>query len=204
MCETLEVQINKINFSSGYLYRSIGFSMGTGICIISGSNGSGKSSVLKCICGVLRFSGECRFRGVSLKGDSERYKDRLGYCPDIYSFIDSLSVKEYLRIYKACYAHRLDAEFVGRSMAELGLEQYIRVPVADLSFGTKKKLLIVSSLIPNPELWVLDEPFDGLDAQSAKWLSNELIRRSVHSTIVLTDHALPRDVSEHVKAVVSL
>jgi ABC-2 type transport system ATP-binding protein len=132
-----------------------------------GINGAGKSTTMKILCGMLPFdSGEVKVGDYSLPEDSLRVKEITGFVPESPELFNSLSVKEFFdfikdirNIKQEIFAHRLDY------FAELfDFKEYISLPIGKLSKGNKQKVLIVSSIIHNPDVILLDEPLNGLDA----------------------------------------
>jgi ABC-2 type transport system ATP-binding protein len=132
-----------------------------------GVNGAGKSTTMKILCGMLGFdSGEVRFGNLQLPEDSRKVKEITGFVPESPELFNSLSVSEFLdfikdirNIEKNTFNKRKDY------FAELfGFSEYLNLPIGKLSKGNKQKILIVSSIIHNPDVILLDEPLNGLDA----------------------------------------
>jgi ABC-2 type transport system ATP-binding protein len=143
-----------------------------------GPNGSGKSTTVKMLTGLLEPSrGRVLFQGEDIRNDLVRYRKRLGYVPEEPNLYPYLSGREYL-------------EMVGilRGMPQPGLEKKIdsllellslypsrHSAMASYSKGMRQRILLIASLLDNPELLILDEPLSGLDVVSALILKN-LIR----------------------------
>ncbi len=143
-----------------------------------GENGSGKTTLLRIIVGLLsRDRGEVLVDG------------RLGYCPQEPVLFDTLTMRENLAYFGAGYGLSPD-ELLGRSdelFDRLRCRDYASVRVANLSGGTRQKLNLVISLLHQPTLLVLDEPYQGFDYESylAFWdLADELKRRGASALIV--------------------
>ncbi|MFJ9543798.1 ABC transporter ATP-binding protein [Streptomyces sp. NPDC101225] len=118
---------------------------------VVGENGAGKSTLLKILAGTLPVD-----RGeVVLSGT-------LGYCPQDPVLNASLTVEQHLRYFAA--AHRLPDLGRGRDlMSVLGYERYGASPVGELSGGTRQKLNLTLSLLHDPDVLLLDEPYQGFD-----------------------------------------
>lgn len=118
---------------------------------VVGENGAGKSTLLKVLAGTLRVDGgEVRLGGT------------LGYCPQDPVVNDNLTVDQHLRYFAAAYRmHDLDRadELVDR----LGYRQFQRQAVGSLSGGTRQKLNLTLALLHDPDVLLLDEPYQGFD-----------------------------------------
>ncbi|GGU18017.1 ATP-binding cassette domain-containing protein [Streptomyces violascens] len=118
---------------------------------VVGENGAGKSTLLQALAGTLPVDrGEIRLTG------------SLGYCPQDPVLNDNLTAEQHLRYFAA--AHRLpDLDHGHALMARLGYQQYARTPAGHLSGGTRQKLNLTLALLHDPDLLLLDEPYQGFD-----------------------------------------
>jgi ABC-type multidrug transport system ATPase subunit len=118
---------------------------------VVGENGAGKSTLLKALAGLLPIDhGEVRLTG------------RLGYCPQDPVVNENLTVEQHLRYLAA--AHRLPSLRRARELTrQLGYEQYASLVVGALSGGTRQKLNLTLALLHDPDLLLLDEPYQGFD-----------------------------------------
>lgn len=132
-----------------------------------GINGAGKSTTMKILCGMLEFdSGEVRVGDFCLPKDALSVKAITGFVPESPELFNSLSVNEFFEFIKdirnieeKTFRKRFDY------FAELfAFTEYVSTPIGKLSKGNKQKVLIVSSIIHNPDVILLDEPLNGLDA----------------------------------------
>ena len=159
-----------------------------------GHNGAGKTTTLKSCCGILQFDGgEIYVDGISVKADPISCKKKIAYIPDnpdLYAFmtgiqylnfvadvfgVDALERKEYIRHYADAFELTAD------------LEQ----PISAYSHGMKQKLAIISALIHQPKLIIMDEPFVGLDPKAShllKTIMRELCDKG--SAIFFSTHVL--------------
>ncbi len=119
-----------------------------------GENGSGKSTLMKIIVGMLERDG----------GKIER-RGRLGYCPQQPLLWEKLTVSEHFDLFARAY--RLSAEEAERErdrlLAELQFERFAGYRIEELSGGTSQKLNLALSLMHDPDLLLLDEPYSGFD-----------------------------------------
>lgn len=134
-----------------------------------GPNGAGKSTTVKIILGLIEnYSGEVRLFGRDISEDRVTYKRRIGYVPESGDIYDSLSSAEYLSFIGDLYG--LPEEVTATRAATLtklmGLEESYHSRISSYSRGMRQKLLIIASMIHDPDILFLDEPITGLDANS--------------------------------------
>lgn len=135
-----------------------------------GPNGAGKSTTVKILTGLIEpTEGEILFRGESVTRDWVAFQRRLGYVPEEPNLYPHLSGREYLQL-----AGRLRG--LERRVLETRMDEMLRVfglwsdrytPVASYSKGMRQKILLSAALLHNPEFLILDEPFSGLDVNTA-------------------------------------
>lgn len=186
---TLKVDISRILLRERDILCAHKVEFGCGVNQIVGRNGSGKSTFLRAISGVYEYKGAIVFEDFSLREDPLSYKRLLGYCPDSYSFIESITPRDLFILMSRCFQENvLDASFY-EQCDELGFgSRQLNSKIVDLSYGNKRKMLIMASLISNPALWVLDEPFNGLDKVGVEWLKNKIISRKSETNIIIISH----------------
>ena len=149
---------------------SVSFSIPPGeICGYIGTNGAGKSTTVKILTGTLDFdSGEVTVCGIDVKSDPVSVKMIVGYVPEAPNLFNSLSAREFLGFISA--ARSLDRQVAERRIANFselfGYSEMLDTSIGILSKGNKQKVLITSALLHNPEVIFLDEPLNGLDANS--------------------------------------
>lgn len=138
-----------------------------------GHNGAGKTTTLKSVVGILQFDqGEIYIDGKSVKEQPLECKRVLAYIPDNPDLYDYMSGKKYLNfiadVFGISEADR--AERIARYADAFELTDDLAQPVSAYSHGMKQKLAIISALIHNPKLIVMDEPFVGLDPKASHLL----------------------------------
>ncbi|MCM3700882.1 ABC transporter ATP-binding protein [Paenibacillus macerans] len=134
-----------------------------------GPNGAGKSTTVKIMLGLIEgYTGEVRILDASPQDESVEYKKRIGYVPEVAEIYDTLTAREYLTFIGELYGlPGDDAESKARRLMErFGLTDVFDVRIATFSKGMKQKVLLISSLLHNPDILFLDEPLSGLDANS--------------------------------------
>jgi heme exporter protein A len=162
------------------LFRGLSVALRAGELLrVAGENGSGKTSLLKILCGLLLpDAGEVRWRGEPIRRLREEYARQLVYLGHAPAVKDDLSAAENLSI--ACTLAGLEAgaQSVHAALARYGLPAGA-IPVRKLSQGQRRRAalarLLLSERVP---LWLLDEPFAALDASAAR-LTEELIAAHV-------------------------
>ncbi|MGH8612460.1 MAG: cytochrome c biogenesis heme-transporting ATPase CcmA [Gammaproteobacteria bacterium] len=131
--------------------------------IVEGRNGSGKTSLLRIVCGLLRADhGEVRWRGELIhKVREEHYKD-LAYIGHLNGLKAELTPLENLRITQtlAATTPRTSPE---KALAHMELEPYSLLPCRDLSLGQRRRAALARLLMSRANLWILDEPLAGID-----------------------------------------
>lgn len=134
-----------------------------------GPNGAGKSTTVKILLGLIQgYIGEVMILGRDISDGDVEYKRRIGYVPEVADIYESLTAQEYLtfigQLYGMDYSkadHKAE-----QLMKNFGLESMYSSRVSSFSKGMKQKVLLISSLIHNPDILFLDEPLSGLDANS--------------------------------------
>ncbi len=134
-----------------------------------GPNGAGKSTIIKSIVGIQPItSGEIFVCGYNVKSQPVYAKSQIGFVPDHYALYEKLTGREYLNyiadIYEVSKEDR--DERLGKYIKLFELEDSIDNKIKTYSHGMKQKITIISALVHNPKVWILDEPLTGLDPTS--------------------------------------
>ena len=145
------------------------------ICAFIGHNGAGKTTTIKAVCGIIGFdAGEIYIDGISVKDDPIKCKTRTAYIPDNPDLYEFLSGIKYLNFIADVYRIPSDIrqERIRKYAEVFELTDDLAQPVSAYSHGMKQKLAIISALIHEPTLMVLDEPFVGLDPKASRDLKS--------------------------------
>lgn len=129
-----------------------------------GPNGSGKTTTLRMICGLLTpDSGEGTCLGMDILTESFKIKQNVGYMTQHYSFYTDLSVEENLNFIGKIYQVEDRQDRISEVMDDLGLSKYRRHLTSQLSGGWKQRVALAACLLHKPALLLLDEPTAGID-----------------------------------------
>jgi ABC-2 type transport system ATP-binding protein len=158
-----------------------------------GPNGAGKSTTIRMLTGLIPAdSGEIEILGCRLPEQEQAIKQRIGLVPDESLLFDRLTGAEFLEFVGRMYSlPRVTAIQRARDLLDLFQLANDRKIIAEYSKGMRKRVAMAASLIHHPDLFLMDEPFEGVDAVGARLMKDILmdqVRRG--ATIFLTTHVL--------------
>ena len=163
-----------------------------------GHNGAGKTTTIKCIVGIHDFDGgEILIDGVSVKEYPLECKKKLAYIPDNPDLYEYLTGIQYLNFIADVFSLGKEEreQTIKKEADDLGLTSALGDLISSYSHGMKQKLAIISALIHEPKLLILDEPFVGLDPNATVMLKNKMHEICKKGTaIFFSTHVL--DVAE--------
>jgi heme exporter protein A len=160
------------------LFNPISFKLYYGdLLVIKGSNGSGKTSFLHCLVGLVPFKG-----GITWHIE----KSAIGYVGHKIAVKDHDTVKDFLSFWTAIYNSK---ENYNKVINLFSLSKILYTPISFLSFGQKKKLAFVRLYLLNTKIWLLDEPFSGMDHNNKKLVSKLIKNHNNESgAVIISTH----------------
>ena len=158
-----------------------------------GPNGAGKSTTIRMLTGLIPpTTGEIELLGLRMPDEELEIKKRIGLVPDESLLFDRLTGAEFLEFVGRMYGlTRVVAKERAGELLDLFELHEPRKLIAEYSKGMRKRIAMAASLIHRPELFLMDEPFEGVDAVGARLMKDILIDQVRHgATIFLTSHVL--------------
>jgi len=186
---TLAIDVRGLNKSFGgkHVVQDVSLQIEEGrICGFLGPNGSGKTTTLRLLCGLLTpDSGQGTCLGLDIIKDAGEIKRRTGYMTQKFSLYDDLTIAENLEF--AARIHSLDrrAVRVDSALERLGLQERRKQLAGTLSGGWKQRLALAASTLHEPRLLLLDEPTAGVDPKARRTFWDEIHALSAQGLTVL-------------------
>lgn len=185
----IEISHLKKSFRRHQVLKDVNLVVEPGTCVgILGANGCGKSTLLSILAGVQRGDGGAfLYEGTDLLRDGKARAQLVGYVPQGTPLIEELSARDNLLLWYS----KTEMEIQLRSgvLQLLGIGDFLKVPVAKLSGGMKKRLSIGCAMAKHPPVLLLDEPTAALDLACKQSIAQWLRRyKQEGGTIVLTTH----------------
>jgi ABC-2 type transport system ATP-binding protein len=151
------------------------------VCGYLGANGAGKSTTIKILTGMLSAnSGSAVVNGINVLQEPQKAKKIIGYVPESGALFQSLTPFDFLEFVCKMYA-----------MEMFDMKNEIKVPIASFSKGMSQKVLIISSLIHNPDIIFWDEPLGGIDFKTTSLITDIVKDLSSHGkTFFYSTHIL--------------
>ncbi len=166
----LELKNLKKSFGGNEVLKGVDLKVKRGEIIgYIGANGAGKSTTVKIMLGIVDgYEGDVIIFNKSIKDTKGEYKKKIGYVPEVSEVYESLTAMEYLNFIGQLYDLDVETSTIkGKELMKLfGIYNYLNTRISTFSKGMRQKLILISSIIHNPEILFLDEPLSGLDANS--------------------------------------
>ena len=179
------------------IFRNLSFRIDDGIAtIISGKNGSGKTSLLRILANLLKpKSGELIWKGKSIYKNLDDYYKQLTFVADKNSSKGNLSVVENMNFWKNLYSSSISYEGFMKLLDSLNLSLFVNELVYKLSSGQKRKLELTRLIIEERNLWILDEPFLGLDQDTINIIGQTITDHLMQKGSVILSSHIPVSIS---------
>jgi len=171
------------------LFKSLDLSCSDGQCLhVIGSNGSGKSSLLRILCGLLTADqGSISWNGNSIVQQPE-FLQNLAYIGHKDGLKNELTAAENLEFHQAMVATK-DQNLIDDYLASMQILECADQPVQSLSFGQRRRLAFARLFTKPYQLWILDEPFTGIDQQGRELIEKCCVQHlQSNGIIILTNH----------------
>jgi len=185
------ISINNLckSFDNTKIIDNLSFSINQGDLVkISGKNGSGKSTLLKIFAQIYKQdAGEIRLEGENIN-NSSKYKSKISYCSTDFIYYRDLTVKKNIIFYFRIIGEKNYKELYEKNKNFLNLEEFEHFYPENLSNGQKKKMNLFRALVPRFEIYLIDEPENGLDKESLNELDQKLEALIAQNTILYTSH----------------
>ena len=185
----IELEHVKKRFGEEEVLKELTWKMEKGkVYGIVGNNGSGKTVLMKCICGFLPVTQGIVKVGGKYIGQETDFPESLGVIIETPGFLTNLSGRRNLEIL-ADLRGKLRREDITSVLIRVGLDPDLKKPVSKYSLGMRQRLGIAQAIMEDPELLILDEPFNGLDKHGVEEIRNLLLKQKEDGkTILLASH----------------
>ena len=157
-----------------------------------GHNGAGKSTNIKSLVSIIEPTrGRILFDGQELSTNRMEIKKRIGYVPDTPDIFLQLSAGEYWDLIAAAYELENKESRLKELVELFSMENHVNETLASFSHGMRQKTIIIGALLPDPDIWILDEPMQGLDPQASFDLKELMKQHAAKGkTVIFSTHVL--------------
>ena len=187
------------NLTGGYVHvpvlKDVSFTVESGQLVgLIGLNGAGKSTTINEIIGLLTpYSGEINIDGLTLGAHPREYRQQIGYIPETPSLYEELTLREHIETVAMAYGieQNLAFERVELLLKMFRLDQKLDWFPVHFSKGMKQKVMIICAFVVDPSLFIVDEPFLGLDPLAIADLIQLLdLEKKKGKSILMSTHVL--------------
>ena len=187
------------NLTGGYVHvpvlKNVSFTVESGKLVgLIGLNGAGKSTTINEIIGLLTpYSGEINIDGLTLRANPREYRQQIGYIPETPSLYEELTLREHIETVAMAYGieQNLAFERVEPLLKMFRLDQKLEWFPVHFSKGMKQKVMIICAFVVDPSLFIVDEPFLGLDPLAISDLIQLLdLEKKKGKSILMSTHVL--------------
>jgi ABC-2 type transport system ATP-binding protein len=185
----------RVDYDNVCAVRDLSLEVGPGeVCGLIGPNGAGKTTTMRAMVGLLEPTyGEIELAGVDVREHPRDACKAVGFMPDFPPMYDDLKCWEFLDLFASSYfvPRSQRPETIDRHLALVGLTEKRDAMVVELSRGMRQRLMLAKTLIPDPQVLLLDEPASGMDPQGRIDLKNILKALGAEGkTVLISSHIL--------------
>lgn len=187
----LEIQSLECVRDDRLLFSELSFSVAEAeVLQIEGPNGSGKTSLLRIVCGLrLAEAGKVLWRGRPVQSNREDYYANMVYIGHLPCIKAELTVMENVRALLDTRSQSAATEKIEAALAKVGLASYEDVAGKALSSGQRRRILLAFIELAEASLWILDEPLTALDVQGVALMESMILaHRQAGGSVIFTTH----------------
>lgn len=190
MRTVIKVDHVSMTFGEEQVLKDVSWEFGEGLIYgIVGNNGSGKTVLMKCICGFLIPTHGKVFVNYKQIGKDVDFPEDVGLIIETPGFLPNLTGFKNLDIL-ASLRKKADKERIRETIRKVGLDPDLKKHVSKYSLGMRQRLGIAQAIMEDPSVLILDEPFNGLDKKGVAQIHELLLElKRQHKTILLSSHS---------------
>ncbi len=173
------------------LFRDLNLTLAAGeVLQIEGANGSGKTSLLRILCGLRQAdAGKVRWRGEEIRHAREDYYAEMVYIGHLPCIKGDLTTEENIRALLDTRSRSATASAIEDALQQVGLAGFEDAPSKALSSGQRRRILLAFLLLSDARLWILDEPLTALDVKGVALMEQMIMRhREAGGSVIFTTH----------------
>jgi ABC-2 type transport system ATP-binding protein len=196
----IRVRDLRVDYDAVCAVRDFSLAVGPGeVCGLIGPNGAGKTTAMRAMLGLIEPTyGEIELAGVDMLERPQDASRHVGFMPDFPPLYDDLEVWEFLDLFAASYhiPRRERPAAIARQLDQVGLTGKWHAMIIELSRGMRQRLMLAKTLIPDPQILILDEPASGVDPQGRIDLKSVLRAQAAAGKAVLISSHILAEMTE--------